>query len=75
MAECRESSRLLRFSHQDWPVRIGEVVNTDLETRIRSLYVCDTSIIPEPWGLPPVLTVLAFGKRLGVAPMRSEGSR
>ncbi|TLN17398.1 hypothetical protein FDZ71_06355 [bacterium] len=31
---------------------IGEVVNTDLETEIKNLYVCDTSIIPEPWGLP-----------------------
>jgi choline dehydrogenase-like flavoprotein len=40
------------------------VVNTELETQIKNLYVCDSSIIPEPMGLPPVWTIIAFGKRL-----------
>jgi choline dehydrogenase-like flavoprotein len=30
----------------------------------RNLYVCDCSVIPEAWGLPPVLTLVGLGKRL-----------
>ena len=51
-------------AHPGGTVRIGQGVNTDLETPITNLYVCDTSIIPEPLGLPPVWTIIAFGKRL-----------
>jgi choline dehydrogenase-like flavoprotein len=51
-------------AHPGGTVRIGQGVNTDLETPITNLYVCDTSIIPEPLGLPPVWTLIAFGKRL-----------
>ena len=54
----------VRAAHPGGTARIGEIVNTDLETEIKNLYVCDTSIIPEPWGLPPVWTIIAFGKRL-----------
>ena len=54
----------VRAAHPGGTARIGDVVSTDLETGIKNLYVCDTSIIPEPWGLPPVWTVIAFGKRL-----------
>jgi len=51
-------------AHPGGTVRIGQGVNTELETPITNLYVCDTSIIPEPLGLPPVWTLIAFGKRL-----------
>jgi choline dehydrogenase-like flavoprotein len=51
-------------AHPGGTARIGHVVDTELETRIKNLYVCDTSIIPEPLGLPPVWTLIAFGKRL-----------
>jgi choline dehydrogenase-like flavoprotein len=51
-------------AHPGGTARIGHVVNTDLETQIKNLYVCDSSIIPEPMGLPPVWTIIAFGKRL-----------
>jgi len=51
-------------AHPGGTVRIGQGVNTELETPITNLYVCDTSIIPEPLGLPPVWTIIAFGKRL-----------
>jgi choline dehydrogenase-like flavoprotein len=51
-------------AHPGGTVRIGQGVNTELETPIANLYVCDTSIIPEPLGLPPVWTIIAFGKRL-----------
>jgi choline dehydrogenase-like flavoprotein len=51
-------------AHPGGTARIGHVVDTELEARIKNLYVCDTSIIPEPLGLPPVWTLIAFGKRL-----------
>jgi choline dehydrogenase-like flavoprotein len=34
------------------------------DTSYDHLYVCDCSVIPEGWGLPPSLTILALGKRL-----------
>ncbi|MQA23833.1 FAD-dependent oxidoreductase [Rugamonas rivuli] len=46
-------------------VRIGEGVDSTLQTGIANLYVCDASVIPQPWGLPPTLTLLCLGKRLG----------
>ena len=43
---------------------MGELVDTDLQSEIAGLYVCDTSFIPEPRGLPPVLMLVGLGKRL-----------
>jgi choline dehydrogenase-like flavoprotein len=40
-------------------------VDSDLRTSTPGLYVCDASVLPAPWGLPPTLTLLALGKRLG----------
>jgi len=51
--------------HPGGTVKINEVVDSNLETEIDNLFVCDCSVIPEAWGLPPSLTLLAFGKRLG----------
>lgn len=51
-------------AHPGGTARIGQAVNTELETQIKNLYVCDASIIPEPCGLPPVWMIIAFGKRL-----------
>jgi choline dehydrogenase-like flavoprotein len=31
---------------------------------IKNLYVCDCSVIPEAWGLPPTATIIGLGKRL-----------
>ncbi|EGF32209.1 hypothetical protein IMCC9480_2721 [Oxalobacteraceae bacterium IMCC9480] len=52
-------------AHPGGSVRIGEGVDSDLQTATAGLFVCDASVIPEPWGLPPTLTVLCLGKRLG----------
>ncbi|RNF32264.1 GMC family oxidoreductase [Massilia aurea] len=52
-------------AHPGGSVRIGEGVDADLETRTPGLYVCDASVLPRPWGLPPTLTLLCLGKRLG----------
>jgi len=51
--------------HPGGTVKINEVVDSNLETDIQNLFVCDCSVIPEAWGLPPSLTLLALGKRLG----------
>jgi choline dehydrogenase-like flavoprotein len=52
-------------AHPGGSVRIGAGVDSDLRTATPGLYVCDASVIPQPWGLPPTLTLLALGKRLG----------
>jgi len=51
-------------AHPGGTVKIGELVDANLKTRIDKLYVCDCSVIPEAWGLPPTLTLVALGKRL-----------
>jgi choline dehydrogenase-like flavoprotein len=40
-------------------------VDSDLQASTPGLYVCDASVLPGPWGLPPTLTLLALGRRLG----------
>jgi choline dehydrogenase-like flavoprotein len=52
-------------AHPGGSVRIGDMVDADLRTATPGLYVCDASVIPQPWGLPPTLTLLCLGQRLG----------
>ncbi len=51
-------------AHPGGTVKVGEVLDTNLQTEFDNLYVCDCSVIPEAWGLPPTLTILGLGKRL-----------
>lgn len=51
-------------AHPGGTCRIGDVVNSDLETKYKNLFVVDGSVIPEPWGLPPVLTIICLARRL-----------
>ena len=51
-------------AHPGGSVRIGEGVDHNLQSQARNLYVCDASVIPGAWGLPPTLTLLCLGKRL-----------
>ncbi|WP_300012592.1 FAD-dependent oxidoreductase [Pseudonocardia sp.] len=51
--------------HPGGTAKVGDVVDTDLQTEIRGLYVCDASVIPVAWGLPPTFTVMALARRLG----------
>jgi len=53
-----------RAAHPGGSAGIDKVVDRDLETSIQNLYVCDGSVLPEPCGLPPVLTLLGFARRL-----------
>ncbi len=50
--------------HPGGGCKIGSVVNSDLSTRIQNLYVCDASVLPESMAIPPVMSILALGKRL-----------
>ena len=43
---------------------IGKIVDENQETRIKNLFVSDASIFPSPLGMPPILTIVAFSKRL-----------
>jgi len=60
----RVTKSMVFAAHPGGSVKIGEAVNSDLKTEYDNLYVCDCSVIPEAWGLPPTLTLLGLGKRL-----------
>jgi choline dehydrogenase-like flavoprotein len=51
-------------AHPGGTVRIGDVLDNDCRTPITNCYCMDTTVIPEPWGLPPSVTVVAMAKRL-----------
>lgn len=51
-------------AHQGGSAAIGDIVDSNLETDIKGLFVCDASVIPEAWGLPPTFTLLCLAYRL-----------
>lgn len=51
-------------AHPGGTVKIGHLLDKNLQTEKEHLYVCDCSVIPEAWGLPPALTLYSLGKRL-----------
>ncbi len=54
----------LRGTHPSGTVRIGTLVDQDLQTEVQGLYVCDASVFPEALARPTVLTIIGLGKRL-----------
>lgn len=54
----------LRGTHPSGTVRVGEMIDTNLETEIKGLFVCDASVFPEALDRPTVLTIIGLGKRL-----------
>jgi choline dehydrogenase-like flavoprotein len=73
----RNATRILqnmgaRSIHKSWyaaahpggTVKIGHLLDDKLKTQIDNLFVCDCSVIPEEWGLPPTLTIVGLGKYL-----------
>lgn len=54
----------VRGTHPSATVRIGEMLDRDLQTRVRNLYVCDASTFPRALGRPTVLTIISLAKRL-----------
>lgn len=59
-----------RAAHPGGTAPIGETVNGDLETSIKGLYVCDSSVFPSSPGAPPIVTIIALAKRLSGHLMR-----
>lgn len=51
-------------THPGGTVKIGHLVDSNLRTELENLYVCDCSVIPVAWGLPPVFTIICLAKRL-----------
>ena len=51
-------------AHPGGTVKIGQLVDSNLQTELDNLYVCDASVIPESWGLPPTAVIISLGKRL-----------
>jgi choline dehydrogenase-like flavoprotein len=54
----------VRGTHPSGTVRIGAMLNSDLETEVHNLYVCDASVFPEALARPTVLTIIALARRL-----------
>ena len=51
-------------AHPGGTVKIGDLVDSNLMTEYDNLFVCDCSVIPAAWGLPPTTTIIGLGKRL-----------
>lgn len=54
----------LRGTHPSGTVRLGQMLDENLQTETRGLYVCDASVFPRALGRPTVLTIIGLGKRL-----------
>jgi len=54
----------LRGTHPSGTVRIGTMVDEQLQTQVQGLYVCDASVFPEALDRPTVLTIIGLAKRL-----------
>ncbi|MEH6578651.1 MAG: FAD-dependent oxidoreductase [Amphritea sp.] len=52
-------------AHPGGGAKIGELVDENLQTEVQGLYVCDASVIPEPWGIAPSFSLMCLGSRLG----------
>lgn len=58
------ASTVYRGAHPGGTAAIGKVVDSNLETDIKGLFVADASVLPISPGKPPILTILALSKRL-----------
>ena len=54
----------LRGTHPSGTVRLGRMIDQNLQTETRGLFVCDASVFPEALDRPAVLTIIGLAKRL-----------
>lgn len=52
------------LGHPSSTVKVGVLLDANLETGVKNLYCCDTSVFPKAPGRPPALTVVVLAKRL-----------
>ena len=60
--------------HPGGTAAIGRVVDKNLMTEIKNLYVCDNSVMPRSGGIPPVLTLIALGKKFARSLMKNKAA-
>jgi choline dehydrogenase-like flavoprotein len=53
----------IRGAHPGGTAAIGDVVDINLQTRVKGLFVCDASVLPQAPGLPPIVTIIAMAKK------------
>lgn len=58
------TSTAIRGAHPGGTAAIGKVVDKNLETSMKGLFIADASLIPQAPGRPPILTISALAKRL-----------
>ena len=58
------SSTPIRGAHPGGTAAIGKVVDKNLQTSVKGLFIADASVIPQAPGRPPILTIVALAKRL-----------
>ncbi|HEX7468978.1 MAG TPA: GMC family oxidoreductase N-terminal domain-containing protein, partial [Methanobacterium sp.] len=58
------SSTPIRGAHPGGTAAIGRVVDKNLQTCVKGLFISDASVIPQAPGRPPILTITALAKRL-----------
>jgi len=66
-AGCDEDSIIvtpIRGTHPSGTVRIGEMIDKNLQTAVKNLFICDASVLPEALDRPVVLTIIGLGKYL-----------
>ncbi len=51
-------------AHPGGTAKVGDLLDSNLMTEYDNLFVCDCSVIPEAWGLPPTTTIIGLGKHL-----------
>ncbi len=61
----------LRGTHPSGTVRIGTMLDENLQTETPGLYVSDASVFPEALDRPTVLTIIGLSKRLAKHLLRS----
>lgn len=50
-------------AHPGGSIRLGDKLDANLQSEVKGLYVCDASVIPEAFGLPPTLTLLSLARQ------------
>jgi choline dehydrogenase-like flavoprotein len=60
-------------AHPGGTVRVGELLDKDCQTPLKNCYCMDASVLPDPFGMPPTVTIMAMAKRL--AKRLTEGPR